>query len=75
MEILEMVIRYAILPLLSVICTVGWALYKKHDMRLDTLENRQNDIEKVVIEIKTEFKYISRDIKEIKELLKSISNH
>lgn len=70
-----MVIRYAILPLLSVICTVGWALYKKHDTRLDAIESRQNNMEKVIIEIKTEFKYISRDIKEIKELLKTISNH
>lgn len=73
MEYLELVVKYTILPLLTIICTVGWSMYKKQDSRIDNLEKRTNDTEKAVIEIRTEFKFISRDIKEIKDLLVKLS--
>lgn len=73
MELLELILRYAIIPLLTIICTVGWSMYKKQDARIDNLEKRTNDTEKAVIEIRTEFKFISRDIKEIKDLLVKLS--
>lgn len=44
-------------------------MYKKQDVRIEVLEKRTSDIEKAVIEIKTDFKYLSRDIKEIKDML------
>lgn len=72
MEWLEPLLRYAILPMLTVIGTLGWSMYKKHDVRLDNLEKKTNDIEKAVIEIKSEFKYVSRDIKEIKVILQKM---
>lgn len=62
-------LKYGILPLLTVLCTVMWNLFKKHEARLDSIEQRASETEKAVIEIKTEFKFISRDIKEIKEIL------
>lgn len=77
MEFVEIIIRYAIYPLLLIICHMGWHMYKKLDSRVDATENRVNENEKDIIEIKTEFqtdiKYMSRDIKEIKELLKTLS--
>lgn len=51
---------------LGVLC---FHLYKKLENRVSNVEQRANDLEKVIIEIKTEFKFISRDIREIKELL------
>lgn len=74
MEVVELIVRYAVLPILSVLCTVAWSLYKKHEMRLDILESKHNDLEKAVIEIRTEFRYISRDIKEIKDLLRNLNS-
>lgn len=74
MELIPTIVQYAILPLLTAICTIAWSLFKKHDIRLDTLEKNQNDLEKAVIEIKAEFKYISRDIKEIKDILHRLDN-
>lgn len=69
MDMLELALKYAILPLLTLICTGGFAMYKKQDARIDGLEKRTSDIEKAVIEIKTDFKYLTRDIKEIKDIL------
>jgi len=69
MDLLDPIIRYAIIPLLSVLCTIVWYMYKKHDMRIELIEKRHNEMEKAIIEIKTEFRYLSRDIKEIKDLL------
>lgn len=54
---------------------MGWWMHKKHELRLDRLEMRTSEIEKAIIEIKTEFRFISRDIKEIKEMLVKISDH
>lgn len=75
MDILEFVAKYLVLPLGTIICTLGWKMLKKQDERLDALETRSNDTEKNIIEIKTETRiYIqnmAEDIKEIKELLKS----
>lgn len=75
MEVLEFVAKYLILPLGTIICTMGWRMLKKQDERIGTLESRTTDTEKNVIEIKTEIRkdiqYMAEDIKEIKQLLKS----
>lgn len=74
MDLVELFLRYAIIPLATVICTLGWFMIKKQDFRIDNLEKRTNDIEKAVIEIQTEFKYVSRDIKEIKTMISKLSD-
>jgi len=75
MEIFEFIARYIVLPLSTIICTMGWWMIRKLDERLDILESRTNNTEKEVIEIRTELRkdiqYMAEDIKEIKDLLKS----
>jgi hypothetical protein len=75
MEVLEFIAKYLVLPLGTIICTMGWRMIKKQDERIDSLEKRTNNTEKNVIEIKTEIRkdiqYMAEDIKEIKQLLKS----
>jgi uncharacterized coiled-coil protein SlyX len=75
METVEFIAKYLILPLISIICTVVWRMYKKLDTRMDKLENRATNNEKEIIEIRTELRkdiqYMAEDVKEIKELLKS----
>jgi hypothetical protein len=73
LDAIELFLRYAILPLLTIICTVAWSMHKKHDERLEKLEERANDTEKDAIEVRTAFRYVSNDIKEIKEMLKELS--
>ncbi len=73
-ELLTTFFKYGLLPLLTALCTVGWNMVKKQDTRLDNLEQRTSETEKAIIEIKTEFKFISRDIKEIKDILVKLSN-
>lgn len=68
-EILKLFLQYALVPL----ATVGWYMFKKQDTRLDNLEKRTSETEKAVIEIKTEFKYVSRDIKDIKNMVTKLS--
>ncbi len=71
---LEVFFKYILLPLLTAICTMGWHMMKKQDTRIDHLEARTSETEKAIIEIKTEFKFISRDIKEIKDILIKLSD-
>lgn len=75
MEVFEFVAKYLVLPLGTIICTMGWRMLKKQDERIDALEARTNNTEKNVIEIRTEIRkdiqYMAEDIKEIKQLLKS----
>ncbi len=74
MDVMEFVARYLVLPLGTIICTMGWRMLKKQDERLDALEHRTNDTEKNVIEVRTETRiYIQNmveDLKEIKDILK-----
>lgn len=65
MEFLELALKYAVVPLLTIICTMGWSMHKKQESRIDALEKRTNDTEKAVIEIKSDVKYISKDIEKI----------
>jgi len=58
------------------ISTICWYIYKKMDTRQDKLEVRMDvqdkkmtELEKAYIEMKTEFKFTSRDIKDIKEMI------
>ncbi len=75
MDVIEFITRYLILPLAMGICTMGWFMFRKQDRRLDVLENRTNDTEKEVIEMRTELRkdiqYMAEDVKDIKELLKA----
>ncbi len=64
-QLIEIILKYALVPLF----TVSWYMFKKHESRLEHLEKRTTDTEKAIIEIRTEFKFISRDIKEIKEMI------
>lgn len=72
MDIIELFLRYAILPLLGVICTGGWFMYKKHDERLDSLERRTQRTEVHLVEIQTSFRYVSESLQEIKEDVKKL---
>ncbi len=78
MDTLEFITRYLILPLSTVVCSMGWYMIKKQNDRIDAVEIRTNDTEKNVIEIRTEIRkdiqYMAEDIKDIKELLKSRSS-
>jgi hypothetical protein len=69
---IELFLKYALVPLLTAIATVIWSLYKKHETRIDMLEKRLTDIEKAVIEIKSEFRYIAKETKEIKHLIQKL---
>lgn len=66
--------RYVIVPLITGITALGWYMFKKQDKRIDDLEKRTTETEKSSIEINTSFKYIARDIKEIKELVTKLNN-
>lgn len=69
----ELLSKYIVFPALSAVATIGWFMFKKHDVTLDLLheevETLKKDIAEVKTEIKTEFKYIARDIREIKDML------
>jgi len=69
MDLGDFVLRYVLIPTLTLIGTVTWYIYKKQDVKIDSLEQRINLLEKAYIESKTEFKFVSRDIREIKEIL------
>ncbi len=74
---LDTIIRFIVTPLLTIACTVVWFMIKKLDGRVDNLEQSSFNIEKDVIEIKTEIRkdiqYLSKDVKEIKDMLAKIS--
>lgn len=65
MEVITLLLKYAVAPLAVVV----WYMLKKHDDRLDQLEKRTNNMEKVIAKIETEIHFIGRDIKEIKTIL------
>ncbi len=65
MEVLTLVLQYAVAPL----AVLGWFMFKKQDMRIDNLERRTNDLDRAIAKIETELQYISRDIKDIKSSL------
>lgn len=50
-----------------------WHLYRKLEAKIEVQEKKMTEIEKAVIEIRTEFKFTSRDIKEIKEMLTTLA--
>lgn len=68
-QLIELVLKYALAPLLAVV----WYMFKKQDNRIDQLEKRTTDVEKTLIEIRTEFKYVSKDIHEIKHMIEKLS--
>ncbi len=73
MEVVEPIIRYLLLPLATIICTVLWRMYIKLETRMDKLENRTQITEKELIEIKIatrkDIEYIKESIDDIKEIL------
>ena len=63
------------------LATLGWHLYRKleneqekMELRMDLQDKKMTEIEKAYIEMKTEFKFTSRDIKDIKELLTRLTD-
>lgn len=75
MDALEFIAKYLVLPVGTLICTVGWYMLKKQNERIEELETRTSVTEKTLIEIKVELRkdiqYMAEDIKEIKQLLKT----
>ncbi len=73
MEVVEPIIRYLLLPLATIICTVLWRMYTKLEKRMDSIENRTQITEKELIEIKIatrkDIEYIKESIDDIKEIL------
>lgn len=69
-QILELTLKYALVPLFTVV----WYMFKKQDGRIEMLEKRTTDNEKTLIEIRTEFKYISQDIAEIKKMIEKLAD-
>jgi hypothetical protein len=73
MEALEFTAKYVIIPLITVIITVVWRMYKKLELRMDKLETRTNLNEKDVLEIRIatrkDIEYIKESIDDIKEIL------
>ena len=62
------------------IATICWHMYKKLETKQEKIEskiemqgNRMSELEKALLEMRTEFKFTSRDIKEIRELLEKIA--
>ena len=74
--VLEFVTKYVVAPLCTVVCSLGWHMFKKQDERMKCLESKMHETEKTVLELKTEIRkdiqYIASDIKDIKQLLKSL---
>lgn len=67
-QLLELGLRYAVAPLLAVV----WYMFKKQDTRIENLEKRTTDVEKTLIEIRTDFRYITKDISDIKHILEKM---
>lgn len=60
--------------------TLSFHLYKKMEIKQEKLEgkleiqgHRMSELEKALLEMRTEFKFTSRDIKEIREILEKIA--
>lgn len=77
-SISEFVVKYIFIPCLTFFSSLALWLWKKQNTDIDDLYMKVNKNEKDIVEIKqenkTEFKYIARDIKEIKELLQKLIN-
>ena len=74
----EFLLKYIILPLLTALATLGFWAFKMVKKELDETKKRTDQIEKDVVQIRqvaeTEFKYMSRDIKEQKDDIKEIKS-
>lgn len=62
------------------LATISWHLYRKLENQQEKIEvkieaqaNRMSELEKALLEMRTEFKFTSRDIKEIREMLERMS--
>jgi hypothetical protein len=76
--LIEFTAKYVMLPLCTIVCTLGWYMFKKQDERMDALEKKVTSTEKEVIELRMEIRkdiqYIASDIKDIKQMLKNNDN-
>lgn len=74
----EFLLKYVILPLLTGLATLGFWAFKMVKNDLDDTKKRTDQLEKELVQVRqvaeTEFKYISRDIKEQKDDIKEIKN-
>lgn len=71
-QAVELFIKYGLLPLVTALCTLAWHMHKKHETRLDVLEKRTTDVEKAIIEIKSDFKYTAKSLDDIKAMLQKL---
>lgn len=69
----EFLLKYVISPLIVGLATLGYGMFKKQQKELDETKERVSQAEKDVVRIvqraDTEFQYMARDLKEIKELV------
>ena len=70
-DIIKTLLQYLMVPLVA----LGTYMFKKQDKRIEQLEHRTNEIEKAMAEIRTELRFISRDIAEIKNLMVNNDRH
>lgn len=64
-DIVKTLLGYLMIPLAA----LGTYMFKKQETRIEQLELRTTEMEKAMAEIKTELRFISRDIAEIKVLV------
>jgi hypothetical protein len=73
LAISEFLMRYVIFPLITALTGLGWWMFKKQAKELDEVKSRTNQTEKDIVRIMqradTEFQYMARDIKDIKQLV------
>ncbi len=66
LDIVKLILQYAVAPLAVVV----WSMYKKHDVRLDRLEDDTNITREDIIELRAtvnqDIKYMSKNIDDIK---------
>lgn len=72
----EFLLKYVIIPLITALTGLGWWMFKKQSRELDETKDRTNQNEKDIVDLRrqvnTEFKYLSKDILEIKDMVKQL---
>ncbi len=72
LDIVKLILQYAVAPLAVVV----WSMYKKHDTRLDRLEDDTNLTREDIIELRAtvnqDIKYMSKNIDDIKNSIQRL---
>ncbi len=71
-DIIKVVLQYAVAPLAVLV----WAMYKKHDVRLDRLEDENGATREDIVELRATFnqdiKYMSKNVDDIKNSIQRL---